>query len=151
MSPGSSSEPRAGFFDHWLLVACVLFGAQGLFWVGYGSFDPFGIWDGFLADAFYGGDTPASVVRFRRFLLGPFGATLAGFYLAVGLVVRFPFRRREPWAFAAVAGAVGLWFLVDTAASLAHGAAFNVLLVNVPCALVMGVPLVALYPRFRSP
>jgi hypothetical protein len=141
----------ATFLDHWLFAVCVVFGLAGLLWVVVGSFDPFGLWDGMLAKAFYDGRTPESVDRFRRFILGPFGATNAGCFVALALIARFPFRRREPWAFAAIAGAIGLWFVVDSAASIAHGAAFNVWLVNVPCVVLLGVPLIGLYSRFRSP
>ncbi len=142
--------PRATFFDHWLFVACCAFGLQGLGSVVLGSFDPLGVWDGLLADAFYGGATPESVVRFRRFLLGPFGATLAGYFVLMGMIARIPFRRREPWAFWTIATAAWLWFLVDSAASLAHGALFNVLLVNLPCVTLLTIPLVALRTEFRG-
>lgn len=136
------------FFDHWLFGACVVFGLMGIGWVLLGSFDPFGIWDGLLATAFYDGTVPADVERFRRFILGPLGATAAGFFFATGCIVRLPFRRREPWAFWAVAGACWLWFLVDATASLAHGAVFNVLLVDVPCITVLSIPLIALRSEF---
>lgn len=143
----STSEPT--FFDHWLVGACVVFALQGLTWVVIGSFDPFGVWDGLYARTFHDGVVPPDVASFRRFILGPFGATIAGFFCAVALIARIPFRRREPWAFWAVAGASWLWFLVDSAASLAHGALFNVLLVNVPCIAVLTVPLIALKSRFE--
>jgi hypothetical protein len=139
------------FLDRWLLIACVLCGLLGLMWVVIGSFDPIGLWDGLLADAFYDGRTPETVERFRRFILGPFGATTAAAFLALAAIVRYPFRRREPWAFFAVAGSVWLWFLVDSAASLYHGALFNVVLVNIPCVVLLSIPLVGLYPRFRGP
>jgi hypothetical protein len=138
------------FFDHWLLVACVTFGLYSLVWVVLGSFDPIGLWDGLLAGAFYDGVTPEAVERFRRFILGPLGATSAAAFFALAFIVRFPFRRREPWAFTAVAGAIWLWFVVDSAASIYHGAAFNVWLVNLPCVVALSIPLAALYPRFRG-
>jgi hypothetical protein len=144
--------PRSdtSFFDHWLLIACVVFGVYSLVWVIIGSFDPLGLWDGLLADAFYGGATPDAVTRFRRLILGPLGATSAAAFFALALIVRFPFRRREPWAFVAVCGAIWLWFLVDSAASIYHGAVFNVWLVNLPCVAALSIPLVVLYPRFRG-
>ena len=144
------SRSESSFFDHWLFVACVVLGLYGFVWVILGSLDPLGLWDGLLADAFYGGRTPDDVARFRRFILGPLGAVNVAAFFALALIVRFPFRRREPWAFIAIAGAVWLWFLVDSAASIYHGAFFNVWLVNLPCIVVLTIPLVALYPRFRE-
>jgi hypothetical protein len=146
----SDRPSEATIFDHWLFVACVAFGLYSLVWVIIGSFDPLGLWDGLLADAFYDGRTPETVTRFRQFILGPLGATSAAAFLALAMILRFPFRRREPWAFAAVAGALWLWFLVDSAASVYHGAVFNVWLVNLPCVIALTIPLVALYPRFRE-
>lgn len=137
-------------FDQWLFIACVVFGIYSLVWVIIGSFDPFGLWDGLLANAFYNGTTPETVTRFRRFILGPLGATSAAAFFALALIARFPFRRREPWALVAIGGALWLWFLVDSAASIYHGALFNVWLVNLPCIVVLSIPLVALYPRFRG-
>lgn len=146
-----TSDPSAapGFFDRWLFGLSVVFSLMGLVWAVQGSFDPMGLWDGLLAGAFFDGRTPPAVERYQRFILGPLGATNAAYFMAVAFIARFPFRRREPWAFAAVAGSIWLWFGVDSAASVAQGAVFNVLLVNVPCVVLMSIPLVALYPQFR--
>ncbi len=114
-----------------------------------GRFDPFGASDGLLAEAFYEGETPREVDRFRRFLLAPLGATSAAYFAAIAAVVRGPFRRREPWAFWTVLGSAWLWFVVDSAGSLARGAAFNVLVVNLPCIAVLSLPLAMLWPAFR--
>jgi hypothetical protein len=138
------------FWDHWLFGACVLFAVVSLLWIPMGSFDPIGFWDGRLAAAFYDDQTPDAVVRFRRFILGPLGATSAAAFVALALIARIPFRRREPWALHAIGSAVWVWFIADSAASLYHGALFNVLLVNLPCVAVLTVPLVALRPRFRG-
>lgn len=137
-------------WDTWLVVASLLFAAQALGWVMLGSFDPFGLWDGLPASALFDGRTPAEVERFRRFLLGPFGATTAAYFVLFATVARYPFRAREPWAFAALAGSLAVWFVVDSAASLARGGLFNVLLVNVPCAAILGLPLWRLRSTFGS-
>ena len=136
--------------DTWLVAASLLFAAQALGWVVLGSFDPFGVWDGLAADAFHGGHTPPAVEEFRRFLLGPFGATTAGYFVLFAAVARYPFRAREPWALVALSGSLALWFTVDSLASLARGGLFNVVLVNVPCALILGLPLWRLRPLFGA-
>jgi hypothetical protein len=136
-------------YDTWLKIATLVFCLMSLGWVILGSFDPFGIWDGFAADALFDGETPADVVRFRRFILGPFGATTAAYFLLLYHVLRHPFRRREPWAYTAVAASLVLWFVVDSTASVLHGAVFNVFLVNVPCLAALGIPLLPLRREFR--
>jgi hypothetical protein len=142
---------KTRFHDTWLQLACLLFGLHGLGWVLWGSFDPLGAWDGLAADALFEGRTPPEVIRFRRFILGPFGATSAGYFFLLFFVLRYPFQRRERWAYRAVVGSLSLWFVVDSTASVLHGALFNVLLVNVPCITVLGLPLFLLRSRFRPP
>jgi hypothetical protein len=138
-----------GFYDAWLQLACLLFGLQGLGWALLGSFDPLGVWDRLADQALFAGQTPPEVVQFRRFILGPFGATTAAYFLLLFLVLRSPFQRREPWAYRAVVASLALWFMVDSAASVWHGAVFNVLLVNLPCLTVLGIPLFLLREQFR--
>jgi hypothetical protein len=55
--------------------------------------------------------------------------------------------RRERWAYTAVFTAVLVWFGLDTAASLRHGAWFNVVIVNVPCLILLGIPLLEIWRR----
>jgi hypothetical protein len=137
------------FYDAWLQLACLLFGLHGLGWVLLGSFDPLGIWDQLAAQTLFAGQMPPEVVQFRRFILGPFGATTAAYFLLLFFVLRYPFFHREPWAYAAAVASLALWFLVDSAASLRHGATFNVLLVNLPCIVILGIPLVLVRQQFR--
>lgn len=146
MSPAAPT-----LYDRWLLAASLLFAAQALSWVALGSFDPFGLWDGLAAEALHGGATPPAVAAFRRFVLGPFGATTAAYFVLFAAVARWPLRAGEPWAWWALSGSLGLWFVVDSLASLARGGLFNVLLVNVPCLIVLGIPLLALRRRRSAP
>lgn len=68
------------------------------------------------------------------------GATMACWALSMLLVVHFPLRAGERWAWWCVAGSTGLWFCVDTALSAAHGAQVNVAF-NVAAGLMIGLPL----------
>lgn len=136
--------------DAWLVAASLLFAVQALSWAVLGSFDPFGLWDGLAADALFGGGTPAEVERFRRFVLGPFGAITAGYFALFAAVARHPFRARERWAWQALSGSLLLRFAVDSLASLVRGGLFDVPLVTVRCALILGVPLWRLRPLFAA-
>lgn len=138
------------FWRGWLLVACAIFILQSLGWAAFGTFDPINLWSGQMAAALYDGDEPAEVATFRRFVLGPFGATVAGFFVLVFGLVYFAFPRREAWAYWTVVAAVLTWFLVDSAASIAHGAWFNVWIVNVPCLTALAIPLIGLFHAFGS-
>jgi hypothetical protein len=144
------STVRFTFWRTYLLVASALFGLQGVSWILFGSFDPFGFYTGMMAWTFWGsvGLTSEAQKTFS-FAVGPLGATTAGYFVLVHYLVRYGFPRRERWAYTAVVTAVLVWFGLDTAASLRHGAWFNVVIVNVPCLILLGIPLLALRRAFR--
>jgi hypothetical protein len=143
--------PRFELWRRVLLALSALFAAQAAGWALLGSFDPFGFYEGHMARALWGADAlPADARRAFAFTLVPFGATTAGFFVLVFLVVRHAFPQREPWAWRAVGAGIGTWFALDTALCAAHGAWFNVLLVNLPCLALLVPPLLALRPYFGS-
>lgn len=133
------------FWRTYLLIASALFGLQGISWIVFGSFDPFGFYTGLMAQTFWGSaELTAEAQKTFSFAVGPLGATTAGYFLLVHCLVRYAFPSRERWAYVAVVAAILVWFGLDTAASLRHGAWFNVAVVNVPCLILLGVPLLAL-------
>jgi hypothetical protein len=137
-------------WDRWLQGACLLFALQSLGWVVWGSFDPFGWWDQMASPALFSQQPDPELVRYRSVLLGPFGATNTAYFLLAWALVTYAFPRRERWAWFAFAGSLAAWFCVDSAASVARGAAFNVLVVNLPCLVVLAVPLSALLLKFGA-
>jgi len=147
----SYPEARFRFWRGYLLVCSAVFTLQAVSWVFIGSFDPFGIYDGLLARALYGEDTlPPDAQRMFQFAVAPLGATTAGYFVLLFALVWGAFPRREPWAWWASTIAIAVWFVLDSAFSIRHGAVFNVWLVNIPCVVILGVALGALRPAFRS-
>jgi hypothetical protein len=134
---------RFHFWRCWLLVASVALSLQGLTWIYWGSFDPFGIYDGMLAKSLFGSEvfTPEAKVAFA-YAVSLLGATDAAFFLLFTFIVMFPFAKREKWSHAAVSSALLLWFVFDSGFSAHVGAWFNIFLVNLPCLIVLGIPLV---------
>jgi hypothetical protein len=96
-----------------------------------------------IAKAFFGGDMPESGRDMRAFLFGPLGGTIVGYFVMQLFVVLGPFRRRERWAWHAVAWPLLAWFTLDSAMSVYHGATFNVWMVNLPTLVLVGIPLLA--------
>lgn len=141
--------PRFAFWRNWLLIASGLFTIQSITWLFFGSFDPFGLYTGLMAQSFWDTSTltPEAQKTFA-FAVVPLGATTAGYFLMVHFLVRYGFPRRERWAYRAVVAALLLWFVLDTSFSLWHGAWFNVLIVNLPCVVIMGIPLLGLRRAF---
>ncbi|WP_420456927.1 hypothetical protein [Rubrivirga sp.] len=106
------------------------------------------LWNGAVAETFYGGAEPSDAAAFRAFVLGPLGATIAGSYALQAFIAAVPFARREPWAWWATLVGLVVWFVTDSALSIAHGAAFNVWMINLVPVAVFAPPLVATWPAF---
>ena len=142
------------YFAYWrkiLLVLSAVFAALGASWGLIGGFDPVGFYEGHMARSLWRAERlPEDARRAFAFTLVPLGATTAGFFVLVFLIVRHAFPRRERWAYQAVVRAVLIWFALDTGLCAVHQAWFNVLIVNVPCLAVLGVPLLALRPYFAE-
>lgn len=133
---------------YWLLTASVFLVGFGLFLILFPNSTLLAPWHTAIAAHFFDGITPQEVSRFRNFLLGPLGGTIAGFYTLQTFVLWKPFDRREPWAWQATTAALLVWFVLDSATSLFYGAAFNIWLVNLAPMFVFAVPLAQTYPYF---
>ena len=139
------------FWQRWLLYASVFFCAFGLLVALFPNALFLVPWNAAVADTFYGGSESAEGAAFRAFVLAPLGGTIAGSYLLQAFVAAIPFVRRERWAWWATLGALLLWFVVDSSLSLAHGAAFNVWMINLAPLVVFIPPLVATRRAFFQP
>lgn len=134
------------FWVNWLVIASAIFTLQGISWIVIGSFDPFGYYDRMMSIALLDGIPLSQEARkVFQFSLVMLGATTAGFFVMFGFVARYGLLNRQRWAHWTLSGGLGTWFVLDSAASIAVGATFNVLLVNLPCLAVLGIPLLILY------
>lgn len=127
----------------WILVSSVfftIFGVVAAVAVHSGLFEP---WIQGVDRVFFEGRITPQARAMRGFLMGPLGGTIAGSYLMQTFIVAVPFKRRERWAWHAMAWPLLLWFCVDSAVSAFHGAYFNVYLINLVPLVVFGVPLMA--------
>jgi len=79
---------------------------------------------------------------------GPMGGTTA----AQGAMMVYLGRRAgsEPWATPACLASILTWFVIDSSYSLAYGAAFNVLFVNLPFVVLVVPPLLWAWLRRRK-
>ena len=136
----------AAHLERWrrrLVALCVLFAILGTSWVVLGSLDPFGVYDGLLARAFFdaGSLGPLAGPVFR-FMVGLLGAVTAAYFVLAACVVEYAFPAR--WAYRAIWASLLTWFVLDSGLSLYVGAAFNAVFVNVPCLVALSVPLLLL-------
>ena len=136
------TDKNFNFWVSYLKFISLFFAAMGVMWAVVGSFDPFGIYDSYFAQAFWGLDQlPAHVDRAKRFILGPFGATCAGYFTIQYFVARYAYAKKELWGYNAIVSGFLIWFINDCIMTIYHGAYFNLLLANLPSFLMM-IPIV---------
>ncbi|HEY9841861.1 MAG: hypothetical protein ACAI44_19865 [Candidatus Sericytochromatia bacterium] len=151
MEPKSAPSPGFVFWTRWLLVLSVGmtgFGVLAALWPMNPLLAP---WQQQIALRYFQGNLPDQALAYRSFIMAPLGGTIAGFYLMQTLIVAGPFARRDPFAWHAVCWGSLLWFGLDSTMSLLHGAAFNVLMINLPALLGVGLPLALTYGQFSRP
>lgn len=126
------SDKNFHFWVNYLKGISLFFAFMGVVWAIVGSFDPFGIYDHYFAQTFWGTATLPEDARIAtRFLLGPFGATSAGYFILQYFIAKHAFAKRELWAYNAIIFAFLFWFVLDTAMCLYYGGYFNILMANV--------------------
>lgn len=87
-------------------------------------------------------DLPPDVVDFHGFIFAVLGATMASQAALQAFLARYPFSRRERWAWWAVLAGMLIWFPLDTARSLYWGVWPNAVF-NLFAFLAVVVPLAA--------
>ena len=140
--PDGQVPAASGRWDRWLVTVLVAVLAYAGLLVVHGS----------LADALFSrlgfgmagtGIDSAAGRRHVLLIYGVLGATMIGWSLLLLAVVTGPLRRREPWAWRAVIGSVGGWFLLDSGFSLAIGSPAHAIF-NVVFLAAVAPPLVGL-------
>ena len=85
------------FWTRWLIVVCGLLAVQGVSWMVFGSFDPWGLYDDWLARSLLGSAAlPAEALPTLRFAIGLLGATDAAFFVLLAFVVWNAYRPGAP-------------------------------------------------------
>jgi len=138
-----------GFWVNYLKVVSLFFAFMGTTWAVIGSFDPFGIYEQYMAQAFFNVDElPADAKKVFQFVLAPFGATAAGYFILQYFIVVHAFAKREKWAYQAIVAAFFFWFILDSTLSLlVHGAVFNFVFANL-FSLALLLPAIVFTKKF---
>lgn len=132
-----------------LELSCLLFVAIGLAVAVAGGSPLFAMWNVRVAEAFVGGPDYGSLGPLAAMTRGIVGGSIVGKWLAAWWIVRHPLRQRQRWAWHALWAGLLSWWTVDSLVSVAHGAAFNVWMINVTPLLIVGGLLWALRPGLR--
>jgi hypothetical protein len=137
------------FWVNYLKLISLFFALMGVFWAVAGMFDPFGIYDRLLAETLFGQEQMPDEAKITfRFILGPLGATCAGYFLMQFYIAKFAFANGFQWGYRAVVIPFLVWFVIDKGMCIIHRAWFNIYLANIP-ALAAMIPVFATYRYFR--
>jgi hypothetical protein len=132
---GAAQEPtgtpsRAWSALRWSCWAFAAFGVVVAFFPRTFLFEPY---NAALARAYAPGPAgEAQLALWESFVMGPIGGTFAAHFAMLALALSHA--KGERWVLHATWSSVLLWFTLDTVGCLMRGAAFNVLLVNLPSA-----------------
>lgn len=143
------TRARPTFWWRWLLGWSGFFAIFGAASALLGDLPPASLWGDWVAEGLLGGSFTERERTLFDFMRGPLGGTMAGSYVMQSALVAIPIRRGEAWAWWAVFVGVLVWFVIDSMVSLAHGAYFNVLRVNLFALVVTLVGLVGCWPQMH--
>lgn len=141
MEQPSQHEKRFQFWQKWLFYSSLLFALFGVVLALFGNNPLFKPYHRMLAMIFFDKEAlPETTQELYTFIMGPMGATIAGFYLLLAYIARYPFKRKERWARSAIIAAFTSWFILDAIVSFYYGVLFQVLVLH----LLVSVPQKAL-------
>jgi hypothetical protein len=141
---------RFVFWQKWLLV---LGGVIVIFGLALAVFNQTPVFDVLfnrqINSVFWGVVEVTPQIRsFQQWVYGVLGATMAGWGVIILFIAHEPFRRREQWAWQCLAFGIGLWFVVDTALSMAANVIFNAAFNSLLVILILP-PLLATRAQFN--
>jgi hypothetical protein len=139
------------FWKRWLLVlgaVMVVFGLLLAFFNQSAIFDA--LFNSQINPAFWQSTTvPELAWDFQRWAYGVLGATVAGWGVFLAFLAYYPFAKKEKWVWNCIASGLMVWFVSDTAISLAFGVVFNAFF-NLALFVAGVLPLLATRREFRK-
>ena len=115
------------FWQKWLFAVAVLITIFGVIMVFVSGTPLFDLFNRQIDPVFWGVNAvDASAKQFQQWVYGVLGATMAGWGIFIASVARYPFRKKERWAWNCIAFGLVVWFILDTSLSYYHKVYFNV-------------------------
>ncbi len=132
---------KFSFWQRWLLIVGLVIAAFGLVMAFLNGTAVFELFNRQIDPVFWGdGATPETATRFRQWVYGAWGATVAGWGVFIAFIAHYPFGHKEKWSWNCLAVGLLLWYLVDTAISLYFEVYFNAIF-NTLLLILVTLPL----------
>ncbi len=133
---------KFSFWQRWLFIVSLVVAAFGTFMALFNQSSLFAIFNHQIDPIFWdSGIVPDGATRFQGWSYGVLGATTAGWGIFMAFMVRYPFKKRERWAWNCLVVGLLFWYLLDTGISLAYGVVFNALF-NSAILIAVALPIV---------
>ncbi len=137
------------FWQRWLLIVGLIitvFGIAMALLSGTPLFDLFNLQ---IDPAFWGMNAVDNPVKqFQQWIYGVWGATIAGWGIFATYIARYPFKKKEKWAWNCIVLGLVVWFILDTSLSFFYKVYFNVAFNTALLALVI-LPLIFTRKDFK--
>ena len=130
-----------GFWQKWLFgvgIYVAIFGFVMALFSGSFVFEP--LHNRVNLVFFAEGEMPENFLKFQTFFYGVLGATMGGWGIFIAYVAKYPFNKREKWAWNCMAVGTVAWYSFDTGISYYCGVTANVIL-NTVFLFFLGAPL----------
>lgn len=145
-----SEEKAFNFWQKWLVYANIFFAIFGIVLALFSDSFLFDIHNHYTKEVFFkGNELTENELHFKKFIYGVCGATIAGFQILIVFIAKFPFKKKEKWAYQAMWSGISVWFITDCCLSFYHGAIHNILLVNLFSFIMMTLPLIFTRKYFK--
>lgn len=138
------------FWQKWLTYANILTIGIGFLCAFLGNSIFFELHNAQTKEVFFAGEEFSSgTLAMKNWLFGVIGGTIVGFHLLMVFISENAFKRKERWAYYAMWSGMISWFLIDSAISYYTGAVHNVVLINLPAMVMIGLPLLMTWKAFK--
>ena len=145
----SNQWPGFSFWQQWLFYSSLLFAAAGLAFAIFGNSFIFNQYNAMLDKIFWPGMViPSQAAKFRAFIYGPLGGTIACCYILLAFIARYPFNEKKRWARNAIIIAFGVWVITDSAVCIYFKVFPQVYIINTISIIVKALPIIFTWKFF---
>ncbi len=124
---GDDPVPSFSFWQRWLLVCGIMIAVFGIVMALVSGTPLFDVFNRQIDPAFWGTNAVGDAARqFQQWIYGVWGATIAGWGILLTFIARYPFARKERWAWNCIVFGLLVWFVLDTSLSFFYKVYFNV-------------------------
>lgn len=136
------------FWQRWLFVVGIIIVIFGILMALVSGTPLFDLFNRQIDPAFWGTNSVGDAAQqFQQWIYGVWGATIAGWGIFVTYVARYPFNKKERWAWNCLVLGLLVWFILDTWLSVFYKVYFNAVFNTVLLVLTM-LPIVCTRKHF---